>query len=609
MDVGAAKPSSGHGLVNSSVNDFGQFINFNDNNQADANNHGFDLPSVNASTSVPSAMMSRPPSLGLSGDNTATLHSHHSHGIQHVHCSDYSYPTSSERFNENDDQMSIPLSTPSDFRYTSQYAPYSGTASQQSFEQQFYHDGMTLGSVNEEKKDSVKMPLQKNGLDYFQSLEIMNAPMLDHDSSVPKSMHSEAPPTASAQEVLASSFHPSYSAKSLETYTAAKAMSPTQGSECNEDDRQSSEAFVSGCSEFQVDMSDHSNKNSPPHPGRVFHSEWIPREQAGVLNRLSKSDDPLNSQILIFQSHGAANESIAEAIDPAVEGTEKTNLATWAINLNDTATVDSFVQFEKEYANTAQQTSSFNKQLFGEKTSSNDVSMPVAEKIVGRGKLTETAAAGIERANLGGDHAAMTHHFSWDAPEPAFSTDVGCDPVVPCSTSTVNDSRKEPFAPKTDKRDIAGGTGERTSPDILSDFFANANALAQSSCPVTDPVRSLNMPNYEPQSWSFFRNLAQNEFQHKDRDKELAKIDEGSYPFAHLKQDTVNVKNFPPRSDINVETHPVLSNANVSSILPPAFISSQTDTTLAMKNAEGLQVDNPFTNMHEMMPSVPECEV
>ncbi|XP_051215864.1 uncharacterized protein [Lolium perenne] len=500
MDMGAAKPSSGHALVNTSISEFDQFINFNvDINQADLRNYGSSLHNVTASTSTPPAMMSRPVPVGLSSDNTATLYSYLSHGIQNVHGSDYSYPTSSERFNDNDDQMSIPLSGPSDFRYASQYAPYSGTASLRSFEQQFYDGGMKIGSMKEEKQDSVKMPLQKNGLDYFESLDNLNAPMLDHDSSVPKFMHSEVPPIASVQEGLASSFHPSYSAKSLDTYTASKAMSPTQGSECNEDDRQSSEAFASGCSEFQVDMSDHSNKNSPPHPGRVFHSDWIPREQAGVLNRLSKSDDPLNSQILILQSQSrVVNEPIAEAIDPAVEGNEKTNLATWAINFNDPATVDSLTQFEKEYSNTAQHTS-FNKQLVGEKMSSKDMSMHTPEKIVARGKPTKITGDGIEAANLWGDHADMGHHFSRDTPKPALSTDVECDLVVPSSTSTVNDSHKEPIVPKTDKRDIAGGT---------------------------------------------------------------------------------------------------------------AFIPSQTNNAPApvRKNVEGLQVDNPFPNMHEMMPSVPEFE-
>ncbi|KQK16477.1 uncharacterized protein LOC100828846 isoform X2 [Brachypodium distachyon] len=612
MDVGAAKTSSGHGLVNTSINEFGQFINFNvDSTPADLRKTGSNLHSLNESTSVPPAIMSRPVPVGLSSDNTATLHSYPNHGIQHVHGSDFSYPTSSEQFHDSEGQMSIPLSTPSDFRYTSQYAPYSGTASLQSFEQQSYQDGMAVGSVKKEKRDSVKMPLQNNGLDYFRSLENLSAPMLDHESSALKYMHSELPATSSVQEGLASSVHPSYSVKSLETYTASKTMSPTQASECNEDDRQSSEAFASGCSEFQVDMSDHSNKNSPPHPGRVFHSEWIPREQAGFLNRLSKSDDPLNSQILILQSQsGVANESIAEAIDPAVEGTEKSNLATWALNLNDPITDDSLIQFGKEYVNTVQQTSPFNEQLFGETMSSNDTCMHVAEKIVVKGKVTEATTDGIEATNLRGDQVAMPH--SWDAPKPAFSTDVESDPVVSCSTSTVDDSRKEHIIPKTHDKDVAGctgPTGERSSPDILSDFFAKANTAAQSPHPLNDPILSLNMPNYEPQRWSFFRNLAQNEFQHKDRDKDLAKIEEGSYPFAHLEHDMVNVKNFPPQDVIHVGTHSVPSSTNVdSTILPPTFIPSQTDNPPMMKTVEGFQVDNPFTNMREMIPSVPEFE-
>ncbi|XP_047072858.1 serine/threonine-protein kinase CTR1-like isoform X2 [Lolium rigidum] len=131
--------------------------------------------------------------------------------------------------------------------------------------------------------------------------------------------------------------------------------------------------------------------------------------------------------------------------------------------------------------------------------SSKDMSMHTPEKIVARGKPTEITGDGIEAANLWGDHADMGHHFSRDTPKPALSTDVECDLVVPSSTSTVNDSHKEPIVPKTDKRDIAGGT---------------------------------------------------------------------------------------------------------------AFIPSQTNNAPApvRKNVEGLQVDNPFPNMHEMMPSVPEFE-
>ncbi|KAF0909532.1 hypothetical protein E2562_037169 [Oryza meyeriana var. granulata] len=612
MDVGTTKPSSGHGLGNISINEFDQFINLNiDSNQPNSSRDGSNLYSVSASTVVPPAMIPGPLPVTLSSDNTANLHSYHSHGMQHVQGSDCSLPASSERFYDIEGQASIPLSVPSGYRYTSQYTP-SGTTSLQSFDQQSYHDSVMEGSMKDEKQSSVRVPLQKNELDYFQSLENMSVAVIHHDSSSTTYMNSDVPVTTFIQEGLKSSLQPSDSAKSLETQTASKAMSATQDSECNEDDRYSSGAFASGCSDFQVDMMDHSNKNPPPRPGRVFHSERIPREQAGSLNRLSKSDDSLNSQFLILQSQsGVANESIAEATDPAIEGTEKSKLAALAINLNDPATVDSVIP-EKECANTVQQNSTFGEQLLGEKRSSTDTStrnteknMHAAENAVAKCNLNEATVDGKKIVNMQGGHSVVPHHVSWDAPNPAIPTDVDSDPFVP-STSSLDDSHKEPIIHKKDNKDIVGGTSERASPDILSDFFANT--AAQSLSPFNDPVLSLNMPNYEPQRWSFFRNLAQNEFEHKNKEQDLAKIEEGVYPLAHLEHDAVNVKNVAPQNDVHVETYPVSSGINLdSSILPPGFISSQ-DNPPMTKNVEGFQVDNPYTNMHEMMPSVPEFE-
>ncbi|XP_052161596.1 uncharacterized protein LOC127778986 [Oryza glaberrima] len=613
MDVGTTKPSSGHGLGNTSINELDQFINLNnDSNQPNSSRDGSNLYSMSASTAVPPALISVPLPVTLSSDSTANLYPYHSHGMQHVQGSDYSLPASSERFYDIEGQTSIPLSVPSGYRYTSQCTPYSGTTSLQSFDQQSYHDSMMEGSMKEEKQPSVRVPLQKNGLDYFQSLENMSVPVIHHDSSSTNYMNSDVPVTTSIQEGLKSSLQPSDSAKSLETYTASKAMSAAQDSECNEDDHHSSGAFASGCSDFQVEMMDHSNKNPPPRSGRVFHSERIPREQAGSLNRLSKSDDSLNSQFLILQSQSdVAKESIAEASDPAIEGTEKSNLDARAINLNDPATVDS-VTPEKECANTVQQTSTFSEQLLGEKRSSTDMStrnveknMHAAENAVAKCNLNDATSDGTKIVNQQADHSAVPHHVSWDTPNPAIPTDVGCDPFVP-STSSLDDSHKEPIIPKKDNKDIVGGMSERTSPDILSDFFANT--AAQSLSPFNEPVLSLNMHNYEPQRWSFFRNLAQNEFEHKNKEQDLAKIEEGVYPLVHAEHDAVNVKNVAPQNDVHLETYPVSSGINLdSSILPPGFISSQ-DNPPMTKNVEGFQVDNPYTNMHEMMPSVPEFE-
>ncbi|WVZ62909.1 hypothetical protein U9M48_012600 [Paspalum notatum var. saurae] len=617
MDGIAANSSTGQGLVNTSINELDQFINLNnDSRPTNSSRNGSNLHAVNASTFMPPEMLSRPTASALSGDNTANLHSYFSHGMQNLQGSDYSNPATSERFYDIKGQISIPLSTPSDYTYVSQYVPFSGTASQQSFDQQSYQDAQAEASTKEEKRFSGNMPHQNNELDYFQSLGNLSGHTAHHDSSASNYMHPGAPPTTSVQEGVTSSLQPSDSAKSLETCTVPKARSTTQGSDISEDDRHSGGAFASGCSDFQVDMIDHSYKNPPPHPGRVFHSERIPREQSGILNRLSKSEDSLNPEHLIRQSQsGAASEHIAENINPSFEGTEKPNPAAQAINLNDPAVDDSLIHFEKEFSTNAQKTSAFSEQLPGEKRSSDDTSSRnvekvthAAEQVVSKGKLNEESSQHVETTNQLGSDSAMPHHVSWDAPKETLPPDDDCDPVVPCSTSSVNVSHKEPIIPNTQDRDVAGST-ERTSPDILSDFFANANSAAQSSSPFIDPVHSLNMPNYEPQRWSFFRNLAQNEFPQKDEAQDLTMIEEGVYPLDHLEHDTTNVKNLATQNDIQLEVPPVASRTNVdSSILPPGFISSQIDNPTTTKNIEGFQVDNPFTNMHEMMPSHTDFE-
>uniref|UniRef100_A0A804PT82 Protein kinase domain-containing protein n=3 Tax=Zea mays TaxID=4577 RepID=A0A804PT82_MAIZE len=637
MDGITANSSSGQGLVNTSLNESDQFINLNfDSRLTNSSRDSSNLHAVNASTFMRPEMHPRPMPSALYNDNTSNLRSYYTHvmhnlqgsdysnpatserfhdiEVQRMHNlqgSDYSNPATSERFHEIEGQISIPVSTPSDYRYTSQYAPFSGTASQRSLDQQSYQDAQTEASVKEEKGFSGNMPNESNELDYFQSLENLSGHSKHHDSSASNYMHSGAPPTVCIQEGVTSSLQPSDSVKSLETCTMPRARSTTQGSDISEDDRHSGGAFASGCSDFQADMVDHSYKNQSPHPGRVFHSEWIPREQAGFLNRLSKSEDSLNPELLIRQSQsGVASEHIAENIDSAFAGTEKPNLAAQAINLNDPAVDDSLIQFEKGFTNTVQQASPFSEHLLGEKRPSDDTSgrnvdqiSHAAQHVVAKGKLNEENFQDVETTNQLDSHAAVPHHISWDAPKPTLPTDCEHDPVVPCSASSLDVSHKETIIPSTQIRDIASST-ERTSPDILSDFFANANSSAQSSSPFIDPIHSLNMPNYEPQRWSFFRNLAQNEFPKKDEAQDLAKIEEGVYPLDHLEHDTTNVKNLDLQSDTTVEVPSIVSRTNVDpSISIPGFVSSQIDNPTTTKNVEGFQVDNPFTNMHEMMPS------
>jgi tRNA A-37 threonylcarbamoyl transferase component Bud32 len=275
---------------------------------------------------------------------------------------------------------------------------------------------------------------------------------------------------------------------------------------------------------------------------------------------------------------------------------------------------DSLIEFEKEFVKPAPETSAFGEQVIGEQRSSNDINRNqekvthAAEKVVAKGKLNAEPSHDGETTNNLGSCSSMTHHVGWDASKPVLATDIEHEPAAPAPTLSMDVSHKEPVIPKTQNKDVAA-TDERSSPNIISDFFANS--AAQSSSPFIDPVHSLNMPNYKPQRWSFFRNLAQNEFPHKDKGQDLAKIEEGAYPLAQLELDTPDMKNLAPQNDVHMETHPVPSQTNVdSSILPPppGLISTQTDNPPLMKNIEGFQVDNPYTNMHELMPSLPEFE-
>eukprot|EP00262_Sarcandra_glabra_P010395 TRINITY_DN25666_c0_g1_i1.p1 TRINITY_DN25666_c0_g1~~TRINITY_DN25666_c0_g1_i1.p1 ORF type:complete len:1369 (+),score=298.78 TRINITY_DN25666_c0_g1_i1:457-4563(+) len=87
------------------------------------------------------------------------------------------------------------------------------------------------------------------------------------------------------------------------------------------------------------------------------------------------------------------------------------------------------------------------------------------------------------------------------------------------STGAVSQEQSSVHAPAPEKRDLID-INERFPSDRLSDMFSKTRIIEDSSG--ISPLRSdeaglsLNMQNHEPQSWSFFRNLAQDEFVRKD---------------------------------------------------------------------------------------------
>jgi hypothetical protein len=231
-----------------------------------------------------------------------------------------------------------------------------------------------------------------------------------------------------------------------------------------------------------------------------------------------------------------------------------------------------------------EQLTSAERILDGPNNMSADKTMNSAEKASGKGKLKETTIDGMQTANIEqGSDDDMARCVSWEAPK-TISTDVKHEPAALSSTCTSAIPQDESVFPNTENRDIFVDINDRFPPDVLSDFFEKAKAAAQSSTHFNDPVLSLNIPNYEPKSWSFFRNLAQNEFPRKDN-QGLAEIEEGLYPVAGVSKDSSAVQSLNQKFDLDAEKKVGPSSTSVDpSSMPPAYVPSHIDNQPMMEN-------------------------
>jgi hypothetical protein len=231
-----------------------------------------------------------------------------------------------------------------------------------------------------------------------------------------------------------------------------------------------------------------------------------------------------------------------------------------------------------------EQLTSAERILDGPNNMSADKAMNSAEKASGKGKLKETTIDGMQTANIEQESDDdMARCVSWEAPK-TISTDVKHEPAALSSTSTSAIPQDESVFPNTENRDIFVDINDRFPPDVLSDFFEKAKAAAQSSTHFNDPVLSLNIPNYEPKSWSFFRNLAQNEFPRKDN-QGLPEIEDGLYPVAGVSKDSSAVQSLNQKLDFDAEKKVGPSSTSVDpSSMPPAYVPSHIDNQPMMEN-------------------------
>ncbi|KAF3793372.1 Serine/threonine-protein kinase [Nymphaea thermarum] len=153
---------------------------------------------------------------------------------------------------------------------------------------------------------------------------------------------------------------------------------------------------------------------------------------------------------------------------------------------------------------------------------------------------------------------------------------------------------------------------DRTSPELLSDLFLKASDVEPSGInPLhTDEAGlSFNMPNHEPQSWSFFRQLAQNEFVRND----MSLLDQNilSYPPVPVSVGEGNSGYYYPpfKGDVlplgqNIQDHSGITQKDSPVVL-------RNDANLLDKGGESAKVEDTisYSNMPdgEILP-IPESE-
>ncbi|URE27602.1 Protein kinase domain containing protein [Musa troglodytarum] len=337
MDLGSGKASYGHGLPSTSTSDLDQLLNLNiEPERANAytivtQSAGFAADPVASPATLTAALQAS--SSTDYGSYSQGFEDHRCHYVEGEHYA-YSPIYPPDRHPYSNSRISIPLPAPSDYQYSSNYTATSTSTQpgQQTLYQgvpQVPHSGISPFDKETAKKDA-KVAVDGSSQRKTENEHTgshKNEPtstIQQHDITVSSYMHAESMGIVAAPE-NSMSLPPSKSkGKQPEPglVSSTNAANVTHGSDLSEHDQYSSSgALMSGSIDDEADVTDVSYSNPPSRPSRGYQSERLPREQAELLNRLSKSDDSIGSQYLINQACLiAAQESIPEVTDTILEG-------------------------------------------------------------------------------------------------------------------------------------------------------------------------------------------------------------------------------------------------------------------------------------------------
>ncbi|KAL2331026.1 hypothetical protein Fmac_018607 [Flemingia macrophylla] len=328
---------------------------------------------------------------------------------------------------------------------------------------------------------------------------------------------------------------------------------PTQTPKSGEDDSYatSTDAFSRAHVDSESNVIDFSYLEPPALPNRVYYSERIPREQADLLNRSTKSDDAYGSHLLMSDllSDFDQKNSVTESSD-ILHNDDMPNLnmvsSSTAKPLHaDGYTIDDGFSQLQTYKQLPDATSKVTPKLPQHVHS--ELKQVLADNKVSR---NEDRVLGSENeTNRSNNHNILlvdevkgTEHLAFhrvpsveynqnlasklpdlnlaevSTREPESDAKVQPQPF-PLTVNTGQDISQD-FPPESKSRptqgDILIDIEDRFPRDFLYDMFSKAVHPEDSSSigPLpTDRVGlSLNMDNHEPKSWSYFQNLAKEGF-------------------------------------------------------------------------------------------------
>ncbi|KAF4350017.1 hypothetical protein F8388_017595 [Cannabis sativa] len=379
----------------------------------------------------------------------------------------------------------------------------------------------------------------------------------------------------------------------------------------NEDDHQSHGYVRSDSS-----VSDQTYHEPPALPQRVFYSEKIPREQLGLLSRLSKSDDSYGSQFVMpqqqsdttTQQNSITNDSENSQKDGKLPPQAEVSFLTSTPLPVDTHTVDDGLTQLEQYKEFADSVCQMNAELLqnvdGESTKQaipNNVEDVNEDNIVKSDQ--EAVSLRNEQKKLVTDETPQQATSAYPDGNQTPSVEQHVDPS---NNHPGHDFHvaTENFPSSTEVQgDILIDIEDRFPRDLLSDIFSKA--ILSKDSPGVDlmhndgPGVSLNMENHEPKRWSYFQKLAQEGFDQKDfslMDQDLhfasaLRKDEGEPPMV-VSAEEISLHRVAPQPKFGEINHNELSGPTEGdSSLHPNYEHSQA------KDTESMQFDRMMENL------------